>query len=145
MKPLVSLLIAAGLLLLGGSRARAQALPPVGPLTVNSATAGSQPNAATGNSFYSANLVFFGQQKVTGYINSNMPANTTLSVRLTAPSGGTSLGNVNLDTTPRDLVIAATQVFFTNVTILYTFRPTVLAGVIPVTSRTVTFTLANYP
>ena len=35
-------------------------------------------------------------------------------------------------------VIAATPVFFTNVTILYTFRPTVLAGVIPVTSRSVT-------
>ena len=69
----------------------------------------------------------------------------SLSVRLTAPSGGTSLGNVNLDTSPRDLVIAAPPMSFTKVTILYTFKPTVLAGVIPVSSRTVTFTLATYP
>lgn len=145
MKSLVALLFTAGLLLFGDSRAGAQAITPVGPLTVTTATAGLQPNPVTGSTVYSATLVFVGQQKVTGYLNANMPANTQLSVKLTAPSGGTSLGNINLDTTPRDLVIAATPVFFTNVTILYTFKPTVLAGVIPVSSRTVTFTLATYP
>jgi len=74
-----------------------------------------------------------------------MPPNTTILVRVTAPSGGTSLGNVMLDTTPRDVVIAATPVFFTNVTIFYTFSGTVAAGVLPVTTRTVTFTLLVYP
>ncbi|MEO8620891.1 MAG: hypothetical protein ABI625_07490 [bacterium] len=145
MKPRVLLLLVAGLLLSRSSHARAQSLPNVGPMTVNSATAGSQPNQVTATSFYSSNLILFGQQRVVAYLNANVPANTTLSVKLTAPSGGTSLGNVNLDTTPRDLVIAATAPFFTNVTILYTFKATVLAGVVPSTSRTVTYTLATYP
>ena len=83
--------------------------------------------------------------RVTASLDVNMPANTTVTVKVTAPSGGTSLGNVLLDTTPRDVVIAATPVFFTNVTIFYTFTGTVLAGVLPITNRTVTFTLLVYP
>ena len=114
-------------------------------MTVTTAVAGSQPAPRTATSFYSNTLTFAGQQKVTGRLDANMPANTTLSVKLTAPSGGTSLGNVNLDVTTRDLVIAATPVFFTNVTILYTFTPTVAAGVIATATRTATYTLATYP
>ena len=45
----------------------------------------------------------------------------------------------------RDIVIAAVPVFFTNVTIKYTFTPTVAAGVLPTTTRTATFTLMTYP
>ena len=145
MKRSGALLLYAGLLLFSSLPARAQAIPPLGPLTVTTAVAGFQPTPVTGTTAYSATLFFAGQMKVTGRINVNMPANTALAVRLTAPSGGTSLGNVNLDVTSRDLVIAATPVFFTNVTIQYTFTPTVAAGVIPVTARTVTFTLATYP
>ncbi|MEP6999961.1 MAG: hypothetical protein ABI969_05755 [bacterium] len=145
MKPRVLLLLVAGVLLCRSSPSGAQSLPNVGPMTVNSASAGTQPNQVTATSFYSSILILSGQQRVIGYLNANMPANTTLSVKLTAPSGGTSLGNVNLDTTPRDLVIAATAPFFTNVTILYTFKATVLAGVIPASSRTVTYTLGTYP
>lgn len=137
--------LAACLLLIGTTAVSAQTITPVGPLTVTTAVAGSQPAPVTGTTNYSTTLVFLGQMRVTGWLNTNMPANTTLAVRLTAPSGGTSLGNVNLDITPRDLVIAATPAFFTNVTILYTFTPKVAAGVIPVTARTVTFTLATYP
>ncbi len=132
-------------LALGARAARGQAIPPVGPLTITTATAGSQPNVVTGSVGYSAALAFPGQMKVTALLNANMPANTTITVRLTAPSGGTSLGNVTLDTTPRDVVIAATPVFFTNVTIFYTFTGTVGAGVLPITTRTVTFTLLKYP
>jgi hypothetical protein len=98
-----------------------------------------------GNSSYAATIVFAGQMKVVGSLNANMPGNTTLAVRLTAPSGGTSLGDINLDVVARNIVIAATPVFFTNVTIRYTFTPTVAAGVIPLTSRTATFTLLTYP
>jgi hypothetical protein len=144
MKTLSLVLLAAGLLV-GASREASAQITPVGPITVNSAVAGSQPIPKTGTTNYSTVLAFFGQMQVLASLNSNMPTNTTLACKLTAPSGGTSLGNVNLDVTPRPLVIAATPPFFTNVTILYTFTPTVLAGVIPVTSRTVTFTLATYP
>ena len=95
---------------------------------------------ATGSRPHFGDLSLVGPMKVVGSVNPNMPADTTLPVTLTAPSGGTSLGNVNLDTSPRDLVIAAPPMSFTKVTILHTFRPTV-----PVTSRGVTFTLATYP
>ena len=128
-----------------GSAAGAQGLPAVGPMIVNTAVAGSQPAPRVATSGYSNVLVFPGQQKVTGRLNANMPANTTLSVRLTAPSGGTSLGNVNLDVVDRNLVVAARPPFFRAVTITYTFTPLVAAGVIPATSRTVIFTLSSYP
>lgn len=137
-------LIAAALLVSGRALA-AQAIPPIGPLTITTATAGAQPNAVTGSTAYSATLSFTGQMRVNARLDVNMPANTTITVRVTAPSGGTSLGNVMLDTTPRDVVIAATPVFFTNVTLFYTFTGTVAAGVLPVTTRTVTFTLLTYP
>ena len=132
-------------LMLGSRAAGAQAIPPVGPLTITTAVAGAQPNAVTGSTAYSATLAFVGQMRVNARLDVNMPAYTTITVRVTAPSGGTSLGNVLLDTTPRDVVIAATPVFFTNVTIFYTFTGTVAAGVLPITTRTVTFTLAAYP
>jgi len=137
--------LVAAALALGARAARGQAIPPVGPLTITTATAGSQPNVVTGSVGYSVALSFAGQMKVTALLDVNMPPSTTVTVRLTAPSGGTSLGNVLLDTTPRDVVIAATPPFFTNVTIFYTFTGTVLAGVLPITTRTVTFTLLAYP
>ena len=114
-------------------------------MVVTTAVAGFQPSPAVATSSFSTSLPFVGQRKITGRLDINMPANTALSVRLTAPSGGTSLGNVNLDVTARDLVIAVTPPFFTNVTINYIFTPTVAAGVIPASSRTVTFTVAAYP
>lgn len=132
-------------LLLTCSRPAAAQLANVGPLNVTTAVAGSQPLPLIANTTYSGTLVFSGQMKVVCSLNSNMPANTTLAVRLTGPPGGTSLGDVNLDVTVRDLVIAATPPFFTNVAIRYTFTPTVAAGVVPLTNRTATFTLVTYP
>jgi hypothetical protein len=137
--------LAAAALLLVGRAVSAQAIPPVGPLTITTATPGSQPTTVTGSTTYSTVISFPGQMRVTGQLDANMPANTTMTVRVTAPSGGTSLGTVTLDTTPRDVVIAATPAFFTNATLLYTFSGTVLAGVLPITTRTVTFTLLTYP
>lgn len=138
-------LIAAAAILLSTGTARGQVIPALGPLTISSATAGSQPNPVTGSTVYSANLTYTGQRKVVASLNANMPVNTTLTVRVTSPSGGTSLGSVGLDTTPRDVVIAATPVFFTNVTLFYTFTGTVAAGVVPLSTRTVTYTLLAYP
>jgi hypothetical protein len=144
MKRAHTLLLVGCLLLLWNSTAEAQ-LAPVGPLNVTTAVAGSQPAPVVALSSYAATLVFGGQMKVVGSLNANMQVGTTLSVQLTAPSGGTSLGAVNLDVTNRDLVIASTPVFYTNVTIRYTFTPTVAAGVIPLSTRTATFTLLTYP
>ena len=132
-------------LLLAASRPAAAQLGTVGPLAVTIAVAGSQPTPLIGNSSYAGTVPFTGQMRVVCSLNANMPTGTTLAVRLTAPTGGTSLGDVNLDVTNRDVVIAATPIFFTNVTIRYTFTPTVAAGVLPLTTRTATFTLLTYP
>lgn len=139
----ISLLIL-GLSLAASPRAEAQ-LGTVGPLAVTTAVAGSQPVPVIGNSSYTGTVPFAGQMKVVCSLNANMPTGTTLAIRLTAPSGGTSLGDVIVDVTQRSLVIAATPVFFTNVTIRYTFTPTVAAGVLPLTTRTATYTLVTYP
>ena len=138
-------LLTAAALLISSRPIAAQAIPSIGPLTITTATAGAQPNAVTGSTAYSTVVSFTGQMRVNARLDVNMPANTTVTVKVTAPSGGTSLGNVSLDTTPRDVVIAATPAFFTSVTIFYTFTGTVAAGVLPVTTRTVTFTLLTYP
>jgi hypothetical protein len=66
-------------------------------------------------------------------------------VKLTGQAGGTSSGTVNLDVTARDVCFAASQSFFLSVTLFYTFTPLVTAGGIPLTTRTVTFTLAAWP
>lgn len=132
-------------LLLAVSRPAAAQLATVGPLAVTTAVAGSQPVAVIGNSSYSGTVAFAGQMRIVCSLNANMPTGTTLAVRLTAPSGGTSLGDVIVDVTPRNLVIAMTPVFLTNVTIRYTFTPTVAAGVLPLTTRTATYTLLTYP
>src|SRR5476649_1314273 len=112
--------LAAAALLLGSRAAAGQAIPPVGPLTITTAVPGAQPTAVTGTISYSTVIAFLGQMQVTAQLDVNMPANTSVTIKLTAPSGGTSLGNVTLDTTPRDVVIAASPTFFTNVTIVYT-------------------------
>jgi len=136
------------LLLLGSKAVAAQGvIPAVGPLTVTTAVAGSQPtpvvNATTN---YSTVIAFTGQKKVVAQLNANMPANTTLGVKLTGPAGtGTSQGTVNLDITARDVAIATIPTYYNNVNISYTFTATVTAGVIASTSRTVTFTLLTYP
>lgn len=144
LRPLPSL---AALLLLGARAASAQGVvPAVGPIVVSTAVAGSQPTPVTNaTTNYSTVLVFVGQMKIVGQLNANMPTGLTLGVKLTGASGGTSLGVVNLDTTPRDLVLATTPAYYTNVNIAYTLTATVAAGVVAATSRTVTFTLATYP
>jgi hypothetical protein len=144
MKSAKTTLLLAGLLLAAGHSAGAQ-LANVGPLAVTTAVAGSQPVPVIGNSSFTGTVIFVGQMRVVCSLNANMPTGTTLAARLTAPTGGTSLGDVILDVTPRNVVIAATSVFFTNVSIRYTFTPTVAAGVLPLTTRTATYTLLTYP
>lgn len=143
-RSIIALLLVVGLLPVA-SRAAAAQLATVGPLAVTTAVAGSQPAPVIGNSSYSGVVPFTGQMRVVCSLNANMPTGTTLMVRLTAPTGGTSLGDVAVDVTNRSLVIAATPPFFTNVTIRYTFTPTVAAGVLPLTTRTATYTLLTYP
>jgi hypothetical protein len=144
MKPTATRLLVAGLLLVASHSAGAQ-LGNIGPLAVTTAVAGSQPAPIVAMSAYAGPVTFTGQMRIVCSLNANMPTGTTLAVRLTAPTGGTSLGDVNLDVTPRNIVVAVVPAFLNNVTIRYTFTPTVAAGVLPLTTRTATYTLLTYP
>ena len=118
-----------------------------GTFTISTATAGSQPltltNSATSYSVTAKNSA--GPKKIIAQLDAPMPFGTTLTVNMVAPSGATSMGAVALDATTRDIVINIVKENSVTQGITYTFAATAAAGVIPAQSRTVTFTLVNYP
>ncbi|HBL37149.1 MAG TPA: hypothetical protein DDZ55_10095 [Firmicutes bacterium] len=81
--------------------------------------------------------------KITGEIDTDVPADTTLTVDLTAPTGATSLGPTLLSTTPADLVTGIGTVAETALGITYEFSALVTAGAVGTETRTVTFTITN--
>ncbi|MBA2689132.1 MAG: hypothetical protein H0U64_13690 [Gemmatimonadaceae bacterium] len=131
-----------------GTPAAAQSLSVSGnpaSMNISSATAGSEP-VGDGNSAttYSVTTLIIQKKKVTARLSSNMPAGMTLSVSLVAPSGATSMGAVTLDNTDRDLVVNIGNLLAETKSITYQFTGTAAAGALT-SSRTVTFSLVNYP
>jgi hypothetical protein len=86
-------------------------------------------------------------QKVTARLNTNLPAGVTLTLELQPPSGGSpiSSGPVALDATVRDLMGNITNTTTSTQNMTYTLSATVAAGVISLSSTTVTFTITTYP
>ncbi len=114
-----------------------------GNLVISTATAGSDPDDATDNSTSYSITTNESSKKITGSIDAAMPANTTLKVNLTAPTGASSAGSVTLSTTAADLVTGIATLAESGLTITYTFSATVSAGVVASDSRTVTLTLTD--
>jgi hypothetical protein len=112
-------------------------------LIVSSATAGSQPTAATNALTTYAITTNHTAEKVTGVLSAAMPANTTLSIALVAPTGGTSAGTVTLTAVAADLVTGIVPVAESGKTITYTFSATIAAGILSSDTRTVTLTLTD--
>lgn len=110
-------------------------------LIVSTATAGSEPDAVTNNATTYAVTTNGTNMKITGDLDVAMPANTTLQVNLTAPTGGSSSGAVTLSASAGDLVTGITQKAESGLTITYTLSATVSAGIVASDSRTVTLTL----
>lgn len=111
-------------------------------LVIDSATAGSQPDPATDSSTSYALTTNGSGKKITGQIDTAMPANTDLKVSLTAPTGGSSNGQQTLTTTAVDLVTGAGKKAQSGMAISYEFDATVDADPQSGT-RTVTLTLTN--
>ena len=111
-------------------------------LTVNTATAGSNPTSAVDASASWAVTTNQSGAKVTASINSNMPAGLTLWVNLGAPAGTTSIGN-SLSTTSVDLVTGITKLAQGSLGVTYTLDATPVAGVVSSTTRTVTYTITG--
>jgi hypothetical protein len=122
------------------------AAPPAA-LTITTAVAGNQPTTASVASTYLVQVKpVAGVKKITAALDASMPANTSLTMTMAAPTGATSAGPVVMSTTTTDMVVnlasvnpASTQA------ITYAFSATVAAGVLTSQSRTITFTLVNYP
>lgn len=139
-----------GLLCCGSAAARAQALIVSGdpaPMVINTAVAGMEPASVTnGTTTYSVRAGNRNNpQKITGRLNSPMPAGMTLTVNMAATTQATSLGTVTLDATARDLVGNIVHTNLRSASITYVIAATPAAGVVPPQSRTVTFTLTAWP
>jgi len=79
--------------------------------------------------------------RLTGKIDIAMPANTTLSVSVTAPSGAVSAGFVDLTATDQDLVTGIDNVDEAAVAISFRLAATVAAGVLSSATKTFTMTI----
>jgi len=118
-------------------------------LTVNTANAGSQPTDAVSSGISWAITTNQSNQKVTAELTAasggNMPANTTLSADMTAPSVGTSDGAQTLSTTPARLVSGITKVAQSGIALTLTLHADVAAGTISSTTRDILYTVTTGP
>jgi len=114
-----------------------------GNLVVNTATAGSEPTDDVDNTTTWAVTTNGSNKKMTGAIGTDMPTNTTLEVNLTAPTGGSSSGDVPLTSTAADLVTGVSVIAQSGLSITYTLSATIAAGVVAQAQRTVTLTLTD--
>ena len=111
-------------------------------LTINTATAGSAPTAATANVTWAVTTNQTGA-KITASIGSAMPAGLTLTANLAAPTGGSSAGAQSLSTTAVDLVTGITKLAEGGLGVEYSLSATPAAGVVASTTRTVTYTITG--
>lgn len=116
-------------------------------MTVSTAVAGMAPTPAVNGitTYFVRAKNPAGPQKIIAQINASMPAGTTLSINMAAPIGATSLGNVVLDVTAKDIVVNVDHVNGETQGITYTFTATIAAGVIPAQSRIVTLSIVPFP
>jgi hypothetical protein len=149
-----SLAILIALVLTGTRAIGAQAISVSGNpglLRISTAVAGTEPVAVSdaASTFTITTPAGGGNQKwqVTMSLNANMPAGVTLTASLAVPlnSQGTSNGAITLDVTPRAMLVNVKKGYTGTATTTYQLTATTAAGVIPLTSRTVTYTVTTYP
>ena len=143
-----SIALATLLLPLEGARAQTLSIPGnPGLLRVTTAIAGSEPvsvsNATTTYTVTTGNPNRL--HRITARLSVPMPAGVTLTASLAAPPGATSLGPIALDATDRDVVLDIPRRTDATQGITYVLSATVAAGVVPTSSRTVTFTIVQQP
>lgn len=114
-----------------------------GALIVNTATAGADPDTATDNSTDYDITTNEAGKRITGVLDSAVPANTELYVFLVAPTGGSSAGDVLLTAVAADLVTGISTLAESNHTITYKFYAGIAAGIVASTTRTMTLTLTD--
>jgi len=114
-------------------------------LTVSTATAGSAPNSVSDATTTYAITTNETGKKITGAINTDMPAGVTLTVNLAAPTGGTSAGVTSLSSVAANLVTGIDTLNESGKTITYSLSATSAAGVVGSATKTVTLTVVDGP
>jgi hypothetical protein len=113
-------------------------------LTVNSATAGLDPNQASDGATYDITTnCAANAKKITAAINTDMGSGLTLQINMTAPTGGSSAGAVTLSSTAVSAVTAIDAVAEADKAITFTLDATLAAGVVSSASKTCTLTLTD--
>ena len=111
-------------------------------LTINTATAGSAPTAATASATWAV-TTNQSNAKITASLDSDMPAGLSLTVDLGAPGGASSAGATALSSASVDLVTGISKKAEAALPVGYSLSATTAAGVVSSTSRTVTFTITG--
>ena len=111
-------------------------------LTINTATAGSAPTAATASATWAVTTNQTGA-KISAQLDSDMPSGLSLTVNLGAPTGATSAGATALSSASVDLVTGITKLAAGSLSVGYSLSATTEAGVVSSTSRTVTYTITG--
>lgn len=114
-----------------------------GTLTINSATAGSSPVAATDATTTYSVTTNNTPIKVYGQVATAMPSGTTLTITLVSPSGGTSAGAVAMTTSQAALVTGIGNIAASSLTITYSLTATLSASQVSAATNTVTFTIGT--
>ena len=111
-------------------------------LTINTATAGSAPTAATASGSWAV-TTNQSSAKITAQLDSDMPSGLTLTVNLTAPTNATSKGATTLSSASVDVVTGISKLAEGALPVGYSLSATTEAGVVSSTSRTVTYTITG--
>jgi hypothetical protein len=115
-----------------------------GALTVHSAMAGKEPDPASESTTTYALTTTAANQKIVARLDAPLPEGMTLTIRLSAPPGATSLGQVTMTTTDQAIVVdLPAPGTYTGLAIVYTLTARVAAGSVPPLTRAVTLGVAD--
>lgn len=112
------------------------------PMVVSTACPGEEPDGVFDFSSFYAVTSNGVSEKLLACLDGQMPPGTALWIMASPPTGATSCGRVNLDTYPQNLVVGISRVAQSNLALSYLFECEAEAGVLPFSSRYVTFTLS---
>lgn len=110
-------------------------------MTINTATAGEAPDAATASATYAV-TTNGKNRKISAELDSDMPEGLTLFAEMSAPGDARSKGKVELGSRSKNLVDKLTKVNASGLSLAYEAVATVDADPDNVT-RTVTYTITN--
>lgn len=109
-------------------------------LIIRVAFAGLSPEPARDEgTVYSVSVTEFSD--IVAQLDAPLPAGVTLLLQLEPPPGATGGGAVSLSTVPQTVVRSIPPGSYSVLGVIYELRATVGAGVVPISSRQITFTL----